>query len=278
MNLLGIDFEDWYHPELIQRHHKLKHKNPTIINGMDTILNWLRQNNTYATFFMVGELLTVKPEMLDKILGDGHEIAFHTMHHTRLDVKGFKEKFKEELREFSVLSNGKSKGFRAPTFSLNNNTSWAIDALLEYNYEYDSSVVPAKSNMYGIPSADTKPYRISSKSLDKNDPDGKIIEYPLMITSLLGKKIPSAGGFYLRFLPIKMIENAIRTYNKQNIPSTFYIHSWELTPEHMPKIPLPPTASFITYFNLKKTLNRMSQILQKFNFTSFEKYRSSFSN
>ena len=272
MNLLGIDFEDWYHPELIRKHHNIKNKNPIIIGGIDKIIDWLRKNDTYATFFMVGELLTIKPELLDKILGQGHEIAFHTMHHTRLDAGGFKEKFQDELKEFDRLTSGKSKGFRAPTFSLNRNTVWAIDALLENNYQYDSSVVPAKSKMYGIEFADTKPYKISSRSIDKNDPDAKLIEYPLLTTKLLGKKLPAGGGFYLRFLPLKTTEKAISSYNKQNVPATLYIHSWELVPELMPKVPLPITDNFITYHNLKDAPRRMSQILQKFDFTSFARY------
>jgi len=272
LNLLGIDFEDWYHPELIQKHHDIKNKNPIIINRMDKILDWLQKNETYATFFMVGELLIIKPELLDKILGQGHEIAFHTMRHIRLDAVGFKEKFQDELKEFDRLTDGKSKGFRAPTFSLNRNTAWVIDALLENNYRYDSSVVPAKSKMYGIESADTRPYKISSKSIDKNDPDAKLTEYPLLVTNFLGKKIPAGGGFYLRFLPLKMIEKAISAYNKQDIPATFYIHSWELVPEFMPKIPLPLTDNFITYHNLKDAPRRMSQILQKFDFTSFARF------
>ncbi len=272
MNLLGIDFEDWYHPELIQKYHNFKHRNPTVINGIDKILDWLRKNDTYATFFMVGELLEIKPELLDKIIGNGHEIAFHTMHHTKLNTSGFKEKFKTELQDFSKLSGGKSKGFRAPTFSLNYNTAWALDMLLEYGYKYDSSIVPAKSGMYGISSAETKPYKISSNSIDRNDPDGKLFEYPLLITKFLGRKIPAGGGFYLRFLPMRIIKNAICALDKQHIPSTFYIHSWELTPEFMPKVPLPTTANFITYYNLKNALKRMTQIIQKFNFTSFERY------
>ena len=171
MNLLGIDFEDWYHPELIQQHYQGSKKNPTVINGLDKILDWLQKNDTYATFFVVGDLLEFKPDMADKIIEQGHEIAFHTMSHTRLDSAGFKEKFPEEIALFGKLTNGRSKGFRAPTFSLNEDTSWAIDVLSEGGYQYDSSVVPAKSRMYGIPNAEIKPYKISSKSLGRNDPE-----------------------------------------------------------------------------------------------------------
>jgi len=172
LNLLGIDFEDWYHPELVQRHLTSEKHEPTVINGIDKILDWLRKNDTCATFFTVGELLELKPELLDKILDGGHEIGFHTMHHTRLDSPNFKDKFELEIEKFAQITNNKSKGFRAPTFSLNSSSSWAIDILSEHDYIYDSSIVPAKTTMYGMPNADWKPYKISSSSLEKNDPNG----------------------------------------------------------------------------------------------------------
>jgi hypothetical protein len=93
-----------------------------------------------------------------------------------------------------------------------------------------------------------------------------------MITKFLGKKIPAGGGFYVRTLPEKIVENAIKDYEKNNIPATFYIHSWELTPEYMPKIKLSAKDNFITYHNLEKTLSKMSKILEKFEFTSFNRY------
>lgn len=274
MNLLGIDFEDWYHPELIQRRLTTKDNKPRIINGIDKILDWLNKNETYATFFTVGELLEFKPELLDKILSNGHEIGFHTMHHTRLDSSDFKEVFSQELKQFDTLTGSKSKGFRAPTFSLNNSSSWAIDILAENGYQYDSSVVPAKTNLYGIPNAEKKPYKISSNSLERNSQEGKILEFPLLTTRILGKQIPACGGFYLRVLPLKIIENAINSNNEAEIPSSFYIHSWELTPEYMPRISMPLIDNFVTYHNLKGCMNKMGKLLKKFKFTSFGRYIS----
>jgi len=236
MNLLGIDFEEWFHPELIQKVLKNEQKSFKVINGLDKILEFLRKHETYATFFMVGEIIEKFPETLDKILNDGHEIAFHTMYHSRLDSEGYREKFSKELEEFSRLTDNKSKGFRAPTFSLNKKSSWAIDLLEDYGYLYDSSIVPAKSSMYGNPNASKKPYRISSASLYSDDSNSKISEFPLMVTKFLGKTVPAGGGFYLRTLPFGTTKKAIHEYEKQQIPGVFYIHSWELTPEHMPKI------------------------------------------
>ncbi len=274
MNLLGIDFEDWYHPELITKHQKQKSHEPLIINGIDTILDWLRKNETYATFFVVGELLKFKPDLLDKILEGGHEIGFHTMHHTRLDESNYKENFSDELKEFSKLTNKKSKGFRAPSFSLSKSTSWAIDVLESHGYVYDSSVVPVKTRLYGIKNAQTTPYMISSSNLENNDPLGKLIEFPLLSTNFFGKQIPAGGGFYLRFLPLSIIQSAIKSINQISNPATFYIHSWELVPELMPKIPLPLIDNFITYHNIKKSPEKMTKIIKEFKFTSFERYIS----
>jgi len=274
LNLLGIDFEDWFHPELIQRHITTKNNKPSVINGLDKILEWLRKNETFATFFVVGELLELKPELLDKIIEGGHEIAFHTMYHTRLDAPNYKEKFDEEIKKFNDITSKRSIGFRAPSFSLNQSSAWAIDILSKNNYLYDSSIVPVKTNMYGVSGAESKPYRITGKNIGRNDPNGKILEFPLLTTKILGKSIPVAGGFYLRILPLKIIEQAIGFNNKNGIPSSFYIHSWELTPEFMPKIPLSLIDSFITYHNLTKTFSRMDNIIKKFKFTSFTRFIS----
>jgi len=272
MNILGVDFEDWFHPELIRKHISKKDNQPKIIQGIDKILDLLRKNDTNATFFVVGELLEFKPELLDLILDNGHEIGFHTMKHDRIDSPNFKEKFEEEIKKFDKLTGGKSKGFRAPSFSLNTNSSWLIDVLEENNYVYDSSVVPAKTSLYGMPNAEKKPYKISSKFLEGNSNDGKIIEFPLLVTRFLGKKIPAAGGFYLRTLPLRIIENAIKSYEKENLPGVFYIHSWELTPEFMPKIKLPKKDHFATYHNIEKAYDKMENLLKKFQFTAFEKF------
>ena len=271
-NLLGIDFEDWFHPELIKKYLKDDEKEPKVINGIGKILELLRKNDTSATFFVVGELLEFEPEILDKILENGHEIGFHTMYHTKLDDLGSKEKFVDEIKKFDQLSNKKSKGFRAPTFSLDSSTSWAIEALVENDYIYDSSIVPAKNSMYGHPDAQENPYKISSKSIENQDENAKLMEYPLLVTRFLGKKVPAGGGFYLRTLPMRIIKNAIKEYEKKEIPATFYIHSWELTPEFMPRIRLSKKDNFITYHNIEKAYDKMEEIIREFRFTSFLDY------
>jgi len=270
LNILGIDFEDWFHPELIQKYISKENNEPRVVEGINKIIELLRKNETKATFFVVGELLEFKPELLDIILENEHEIAFHTMKHARIDLPNRREQFQDEIKQFDKLTGGRSKGFRAPSFSLNSNSSWLIDVLEENNYEYDSSVVPVKTSMYGMPNAERKPYKISRNFLEGDSIGGKIIEFPLLVTKFLGKKIPAGGGFYLRTLPLRVIENAIKSYEKEKMPGVFYIHSWELTPEFMPRINLSKKDNFITYHNINKAYNKMEDLLKKYEFTSFE--------
>ena len=272
MNILGIDFEDWFHPELIQKYITNEKKHPKVIDGIHEILDLLQKKETNATFFVVGELLEFKPDLLDLILDGDHEIAFHTMNHTRLDAPNFKDCFENELKKFDSLTEGKSKGFRAPSFSLNKTSSWAIDLLEKNNYVYDSSVMPAKTSLYGLPHAQKTPYKITSTSLENNSENGKIIEFPIMVSKILGKTIPVGGGFYLRTLPFKLIKNGFKQYEKNGIPGVFYIHSWELTPKYMPKIKLSTKDNFVTYHNIDTAYDKMEKLLSLHEFTSFENY------
>ena len=69
-----------------------------------------------------------------------------------------------------------------------------------------------------------------------------------------------------------LIDCLIKNYQNKNMPGCFYIHSWELTPEFMPKLDLPFKDKFTTYHNLGKAYSRMSELLKLFEFTSFSHY------
>ena len=50
MNVLGIDFEDWFHPEFIQKYLSNEQHKPKVIDGIDKIIDLLRKHDTKATF------------------------------------------------------------------------------------------------------------------------------------------------------------------------------------------------------------------------------------
>ena len=50
-------------------------------------------------------------------------------------------------------------GFRAPTFSLVPESRWAVDVLADIGFTYSSSVLPARSPLFGDPTLPTTPFR-----------------------------------------------------------------------------------------------------------------------
>ena len=58
---------------LLNHTSKIKNISPSVINGIDKILDLLRKHETFATFFVVGELLEIQPDIFDKIIENDHE-------------------------------------------------------------------------------------------------------------------------------------------------------------------------------------------------------------
>ena len=52
MNILGIDFEDWFHPELIQKSEFKIEKEPKVIEGIHKILELLRKKKQKQHFLL----------------------------------------------------------------------------------------------------------------------------------------------------------------------------------------------------------------------------------
>ena len=67
------------------------------------ILDTLAKNNIKATFFLVGHYFEQNPEIIKRIVGDGHMVGNHTMNHPDMTKISDKEKFKEELSKIEDL-------------------------------------------------------------------------------------------------------------------------------------------------------------------------------
>jgi peptidoglycan-N-acetylglucosamine deacetylase len=55
------------------------------------VLDVLKQNNVKATFFCVGNCARQNPEIMDRILSEGHAVGNHTMNHERGTVTSVNE-------------------------------------------------------------------------------------------------------------------------------------------------------------------------------------------
>lgn len=271
-NVLTIDLEEWYHPEYVKK-KTLPYKEERIQHTLKATLNLLDRHNLKATFFVVGELAEKHPEIVKNIRENDHEIAFHGYFHEplwNLDATTLQD----EITKFNSLIGEKCAGFRAPSFSLNNKTKWALKVLETCGCQYDSSIFPTKTPLYGVWNAPTTPYKPSYNNVAKRDENAKLWEFPLLVYKLKGIRVPVAGGFYMRFFSVNLIAKAIRKLNQQGVPAVIFFHNWELDPE-TPRLKLGLYRYFVTYHKLKETRKKLERVLSKFPFTSIKNYMES---
>jgi polysaccharide deacetylase family protein (PEP-CTERM system associated) len=274
-NILTIDVEEIFHAEYVRRSGEKPSIFRTPIN-LPLILNLLDRYETRATFFLIGEIAENFEWVLSEIAHRGHEIAFHSYDHQPLWRKTPNQLEKEivSFNKLLVSSIGEHcKGFRAPSFSLMNRTSWALEVLERTGFLYDSSIFPAWTPLYGIPNAPLAPYKPSKTDLSKRDDRGSVWEFPLAAYPLHWVRIPAAGGFYMRFAPC-LVRRAISKLNRRGSPAVIYFHSWELDPE-VPRPKLSPYKSFVTYHNIGGTTKLLGNLLEDFSFTSLAGYLTS---
>jgi len=271
-NILCADIEDWYHPEYVRG--KAKDKVEHISVSFSKTLDLIEEFNAGATFFIVGEIAERHPEILDDIIDHQHEVAFHGYHHEPLWILDA-DVLRKEIEKYDSLvrsiTGEKCIGFRAPSYSMDSRTSWALDVLEEQGYVYDSSVFPLKTPLYGVPGAPVTPYHPSSNDITQRDGCRRLIEFPALIYPILGLRVPASGGFYLRLLPFQVIDRAIRKMNEHGFPAVLSIHPWELD-DCTPRLTLAPSKLFVTYFNLKATKRKLRSLVSRFRFTSFRNW------
>ena len=75
--------------------------------------------------------------------------------------------------------------------------------------------------------------------------------------------MPISGGAYFRIYPYQVTKQAIRAVNRSGKPVTFYLHPWELDPDH-PRIDVPRRIALTHYFNLGATERRLKKLLVDF--------------
>ena len=266
INALSIDLEEWYHSELVEgRRSRISQ----VAEATKPILDLLDQYQTKASFFVVGELAEQNPDLIQSIFRKGHEIGCHTFSHKlvwNLDESLFRgelERFHSVLER--ILGKVNIKGFRAPCFSIDNRNKWALRVLVDYGYQYDTSIFPLKINpLYGISGAPTQPYRISLEDVRKEDSQSPLLEFPLCPLKIGGLKIPISGGFYLRALPRLFLYWGLRRINRSQ-PFLVYFHPWEGY-KNTPRFKLPLFNRVISYYGIPSALGKFEFLLKRFRF------------
>lgn len=265
VNILQIDVEDWYSDLDITHWESYEDR---IVQSTNKLLSILREGNVKATFFVLGYVAERFPELVENIKKENHEIGSHGYSHTPI-TKQTPSEFEEDLLKslgiLEKITGHKISGYRAPQFTVVEETSWAIDIIKKSGLEYDSSIFPVKTHLYGVPDAPLFPYHISSSNIKKDTPNEDFLEIPLSVYRIpvIKRNIPIAGGFYFRFLPYRFISHAIRKINESNHTAVCYLHPWELDPEQ-PRI---NSLKWYHYYRLGGVEKKFRQLLRDFKFT-----------
>jgi len=265
----SIDVEDWFHPELVRRHVSEADRVPRLEHAVAPLLELLRQRGITATFFMLAPIVDAHRELVAQLHREGHEIACHGVSHRPL-WELTREEFRAELQEWkavvqSIDSAIPMRGYRAPTFSIDERTAWALEVLAEEGFIYDSSIFPFKNHVYGIAGAPVAPYTPDPTNLLRHSTDGPIREFPLTVLPLGQFRLPVSGGFYLRALPYSVIKGALRRVARER-PFVLYCHPWEFDVE-TPRRNL----GLVTYTGMRTALHKLERLLDEFPCTRMDK-------
>jgi polysaccharide deacetylase family protein (PEP-CTERM system associated) len=270
LNALTVDVEDYFHvsafKNVIDRKdwglHPLR-----VERNTGTVLDLFDEYSVKGTFFFLGWVAERCRGLVKEIQARGHEVGCHGHGHQPIYTIGpeaFREDVRRAKRLLEDICGARVMGYRAPSFSITNESMWALDILIEEGFLYDSSIFPIYHDAYGVPDADPYPHEIKRSG-------GAIIEFPLSTLAIrfLNRevvRIPVSGGGYLRAFPLCFLKKAIAHINMNlGKPAVLYFHPWEMDPDQ-PRIKAGLKSTFRHYHNLRKTEAKIRAMLSSFRF------------
>lgn len=261
-NALTIDVEDYFQVSAFTNTIDRKSWDSIpcrVESNVERILALLDEHNAKGTFFTLGWVAERFPNIVKKIVANGHELASHGYGHHRIQEfapQGFRRDIVTAKKILEDLGGVEVKGYRAPSFSIAQETLWAFDEIKAAGYEYSSSVYPVKHDLYGMPDSPRFPYRV----------ENGLLEIPMTTARFGSKNVPAGGGGFFRLFPYAISKRLIEKVRKSdNERCMIYLHPWEFDPEQ-PKVNGAPLKSqFRHRLNLSRTIPRFKRLLTDFN-------------
>jgi len=227
--------------------------------NVDRILQLFEIHDVKATFFTLGWIAQRHPEMVKRIVQQGHELASHGWEHIRVTQQtptSFREDIVRTKHLLENLSGQEIQGYRAASYSINASNLWAQDELADAGYRYSSSIVPIKHDLYGMPDAPRFAFNVA---------DGRLLEIPVSTLPVLGRNINCGGGGWFRLFPYGFSRWALNRVNQQDQqPTNFYFHPWEIDPDQPRQPGLGWKTRFRHYLNLDRMYGRLDKLLVDF--------------
>jgi len=262
-NAMSVDVEDYFQVSAFAPHIRREDWDGLpcrVERNVDVILGLLDEVDAKATFFTLGWIAERYPQVVRRIVDNGHELASHGYGHQRAsdltpaEFRGDITRAKTILEDLGGVA---VRGYRAPSLSINRKNWWAVEELQNAGYVYSSSIYPVKHDHYGMPDAPRFPHR----------PNGEagILELPPTTFPVLGRNLPAAGGGWFRLLPYEMSRWMLRRVNaRDQAPCMFYFHPWELDAEQPRQAGISAKTRFRHYVNLQRMPGRLRKLLNDF--------------
>jgi len=210
VNILTFDIEEWYLEKILHDGRAFRYQQ--FDEAFAKVLDELDRLNIKATCFCLGKLATDFPQVVREIARRGHEVGCHSNEHVWLNKMNEEQLLKdtqEALKALEDVIGKKVVSYRAPAFSITHQNKWAVNVLADCGIESDASVFPTSRDFGGYKGfpQDT-PCIISHEG-------ATLKEYPISLTSILGKTMAYSGGGFFRLLPYWLVSKTImlRDYN-----------------------------------------------------------------
>ncbi len=265
-NALTFDVEEYFHVEAFKdiietdRWASLESR---VVASTHRVLDLLEARHVSATFFVLGWVADRHRALVREIQSRGHEVACHSYAHQviyTMDREAFRADVRRAKQALEDATGATVLGYRAPTFSVVEQTLWALEVLAEEGFRYDSSIFPIRHDRYGMSQAPRFPHRVSLPS------GGRIVEFPVSTMRVVGQNVPFSGGGYFRVAPYPLVRAALRHVNRRDrLAAMVYLHPWEMDPEQ-PRFPVGAVARVRHYANLGQTAAKLDRLLQDFSF------------
>ncbi len=264
-NMMTVDVEDWFHildSEEAPGRERWPDLEDRAAANTDRLLQLFAEAGVKATFFVVGWIAWQAPDVVRRIASAGHELGSHSFWHEILqnhDRQSLARDVERSRKLLEDLTGAPVRGFRAPGASLTEATAWAFDVLCEQGFAYDASICPGISSHGGFDSPYPGPHRVRCDS-------GELVEIPSSTLAVGGRRIPYAGGGYLRLFPYWLIRSALRRDNRVGRPANIYLHPREIDPGQ-PRMALPIARRFKYYVGLRGAERKVRRLLRDFRFS-----------
>lgn len=254
---MTIDVEDYYHvhafKDVIDR-SEWDGMESRVEANTNRLLDLFEQADAKATFFTLGCVAAAHPQIVKRIVADGHELASHGWDHWAVFDQNRSTFLADVTRARETLEDiggTPVKGYRAASFSIDERSPWAYDALAEAGYRYSSSSHPIAHDAYGDPDADRSPHVTASG----------VVEIPVVTAKIGARRVPAGGGGFFRLLPLNWFTRAHRQAVAEGLIPNFYLHPWEIDPEQ-PRIKGAPVKSrFRHYVGLSRCESKLKRLL-----------------